>query len=155
MKHLGKLAVIFIMVLLLLPAEDGLCAGKKKKSAAKAAYKSGKTVRKSAAKTGGYKRSRESTIISNAVNEKKWLLGKIIGGGGNVVTVQLEHRTSPTTHYRQDLSTNKFGFYAFSDMGQGSPSEYKLIILSGHNEVKQVSLKGIRAGGRVPDITIK
>ncbi|GEM_PF-2484089 len=155
MKQLGKLAVIFIMVLLLLPVEEGLCAGKKKKSAAKATYKSGKIVRKSAAKTGGYKRSRESIIISNAVNEKKWILGKIIGGGGNVVTVQLEHRTSPTTHYRQDLSTNKFGFYAFSDMGQGSPSEYKLIIFSGYNEVKQVSLKGIRAGGRVPDITLK
>lgn len=137
-KHMKKygvtLVAIVIILLFLLPA--AAFAGKKSKK-----------------RSSGYWRSKETIIISKAVGERKWLLGKI-KGNGNVITVKLEHLTNPSDHYQLETSTNKFGHYAFSDVGQGNPSEYKLVIYSGDTMVKQVSLKGIRRGGTVPDIAV-
>ncbi|MDM8522219.1 hypothetical protein QUF80_02510 [Desulfococcaceae bacterium HSG8] len=94
-------------------------------------------------------------LPANALSEKRWIWGRIKGNtSGEVVTLVLEHISSPKNAYRLDTSTNKFGQYAFSDEGQGSPSNYKLIISIGNTIVKQVSLKGIRVGGRVPDIVL-
>lgn len=113
---------------------------------------SGQKKKSSVGKTSW--RSPESRIISRAVKERWWVHGRI-RGNNNVVTVRLEHLRNPDYDYPYETSTNKFGFYAFSDIGLGDPSEYKLIVYSGNREVKQVSLKGVRKGGRVPDINLR
>ncbi len=77
-----------------------------------------------------------------------------IKGNSNVITVKLENLTNPESGYQMETSTNKFGYYAFSNNGQGHPSNYKLVIYRGNTIVKQISLKGIRSGGRVPDIKL-
>ncbi len=133
-KYFVKLLLI-LMALILLPTADAFCG--KKKHPAKRSWS-----------------SPESRIISTAVGEKWWVHGKI-RGNHDVITVVLEHRTDSQQYQRQETSVNKFGQYAFSDMGQGRPSAYKLIIYRGDRIVKQVSLKGIRKGGRVPDIKLR
>ncbi|QTA84853.1 hypothetical protein [Desulfonema magnum] len=132
-KYFVKL-VLILMILLLVPATSAL-SGKKKRSGSQSW------------------RSPESIMISKAVGEKRWLLGRI-KGNSQVITVKLEPLTNPETGYQMETSTNKFGYYAFSNKGQGRPSNYKLVIYRGNTIVKQVSLKGIRSGGRVPDIKL-
>lgn len=133
MKKFFVKLIIVLMVLMLLPVGDALC-GKKKKHSSSNAW-----------------RSPESRMISKAVGERWWVFGRI-KGNHNVITVVLEPLRSSDPLL--DTSTNKFGYYAFSDVGQGNPSNYKLVIYSGDTEVKRVSLKGIRKGKRVPDIKL-
>jgi len=90
-------------------------------------------------------------MISKSVGERWWVFGRI-KGNHSVVTVVLESLWD--SQPLLDTSTNKFGYYAFSDVGQGNPSDYKLVIYSGDTEVKRVSLKGIRKGRRIPDIKL-
>jgi len=135
-KKLVKLLLI-VMALSLLPVADGFCGKKKKRHRSKNPAVLG--------------RSPESRTIARAVGERWWVHGKI-RGNGNVVTVILESLNG--SGYQLDTSTNKYGEYAFSNVGQGNPSDYKLLIYSGDRVVKQVSLKGIRKGRRVPDIKL-
>lgn len=94
-------------------------------------------------------------LPTNALSEKRWIWGRIKGAPvGEVVTVVLVDVNDPGHGYEADTSTNKFGDYAFSDVGQGSPSDYKLIIYVGDQMVKQLSLRGVRIGGRVPTIRL-
>ncbi len=89
----------------------------------------------------------------HSFSERMWLSGKIKGGiRGKVVTVVLVNLKSGTVH--TETATNKYGWYAFSDMGQGSPSKYKLVIYQEHEKVKQLELKGVSKGGWAPVITI-
>ncbi len=148
-KHVTWFFVIILAVFLILPPTDGFCGKKKKRSTGSKARVTSKVNQ-----TGGT--SRESRIISRAVGERWWVFGRI-NGNGDVVTIVAQHITDPSRRYHLDTSTNKRGQYAFSDVGQGDPGEYKLIIYLGQSEteVKQVSLRGIRKGGRVPDISIR
>ncbi len=151
-KHVISVLVIVLAIFLMLPPTDGFCGKKKKRSASKA------RVTSKVNQSGGT--SRESRIIYRAVGENWWIYGRI-KGNGNVVTVKAKHLTDPSRDYEFDTSTNKRGQYAFSDVGQGDPGEYKLIIYSGDREVKQVSLRGIRGvrgahrGLRIPDISVR
>lgn len=84
--------------------------------------------------------------------EKPWIMGKIKGNTrGQVITIIL---VNLSTNQRMETSLNKYGWYAFSDMGQGRPADHKLIIYAGETEVKQVGLSGVRAGGKVPEINL-
>ncbi len=132
MKKIFVKLLTVLLILMFIPAGDALC-GKKKSDDAW--------------------RSEESRFVSKLVKERWWVYGKI-KGNHHVITISLEHLTDPGFIYPQDTSTNKFGYYAFSDKGQGRPSEYKLVIYSGDTIVKQVSLKGVRKGRRVPDISL-
>lgn len=152
-KHVISVLVIVLAIFLMLPPTDGFCGKKKKRSSGSKARVTSKVNQ-----SGGT--SRESRIISRAVGERWWIFGRV-RGNGNVVTIKAKHLTDPSRDYEFDTSTNKRGQYAFSDVGQGDPGEYKLIIYSGDREIKQVSLRGlktvrgIRNGLRIPDISIK
>ncbi len=94
-------------------------------------------------------------LPTNALSEKRWVWGRIKGNPmGEVVTMVVMDVNDPGHGYQAETSTNKFGDYAFSDAGQGSPSNYKLIIYVGDQMVKQLSLRGIRIGGRIPTIRL-
>ncbi len=88
-------------------------------------------------------------LSTHAFKETIWLKGKVRGNaGGEVVTLILERIGGGGPE--METSTNKFGQFAFSDMGQGSPSDYRLVVLVGSREVKRVSLSGVSKGGFVP-----
>ncbi len=86
-------------------------------------------------------------------HEKYWLQGKVKGNiRGRVITLELVDMNG---NFQAETSANKFGWYAFSAMNRGKPSEYKIIVYAGNSRIKTVSLKGVRAGGYAPAITIK
>ncbi len=87
-------------------------------------------------------------------HERLWVSGKVKGNlQGKVITVRLVPAKS--SNYEIETSLNKYGWYAFSDAGQGKPGNFKLIVYRGDREVAKVSLKGVGVGGRAPDITLR
>ena len=89
-----------------------------------------------------------------ASRERLWVSGKVKGNmQGKVITLRLV--SVQNSNYQIETSLNKYGWYAFSDAGQGKPGNFKLIVYRGQREVTKVSLKGVAVGGRAPDITLR
>lgn len=92
-------------------------------------------------------------FTATAVSAKWWLMGRVKGAPPDqVVTLKLVPLSGQG--YSTVTSTNKFNDYAFSDMGQGPPSQYKLEVYVGFTKVKEISLQGVPKGGRV-DIRLR
>ena len=88
---------------------------------------------------------------------KWWIMGTVKGNKAReaVITLKLVRVNDSVENYVSVTSSNKYGQYAFSDPGQGlPPSAYKLVVFVGSTQIMEVSLKGVRRGGRVPPITI-
>ncbi len=86
--------------------------------------------------------------------ENFWISGRVAGNiHSQVITLELVS-ISGSTSYETVTSVNKYGWYAFSDEGQGDPSNFKLVVYKGKRVVKEVSLSNVKRGGRVPDIRI-
>ena len=86
-----------------------------------------------------------------------WIVGTVKGQKTKeaVVTLKLVKAGDVDENYVSVTSTNKYGQYAFSDPGEGlAPSDYKLVVFVGFERVMDVSLKGVKRGGRVPPITL-
>ena len=93
------------------------------------------------------------SVNAFAGKEKVWILGKVIGNAQNqVVTVKLMGKHDE--HEYANTSTNKFGWFAFSNFDLGNPSNYRLVLYVGEQRVKDVGLQGVASGGRVPDIHV-
>ncbi|GBC59992.1 hypothetical protein DENIS_0934 [Desulfonema ishimotonii] len=96
-------------------------------------------------------------LPAHAFAGKWWLLGTVRGNKIKeaVITLKLVRLGDTTENHVAVTSTNKYGQYAFSDPGEGQPpSAYKLVVFVGYDQITEVSLKGIRPGGRVQPITI-
>lgn len=86
-------------------------------------------------------------------HEKFWISGRVTGNTkAQVITLRLVSLSGGG--YTDETSTNKYNWYAFSDNGQGPPSNYRLIVFAGNTIIKNVSLTNIKSGGRVADIHI-
>lgn len=87
-------------------------------------------------------------------HENFWISGRVAGNiHSRVITLEVVSIRGNSS-YETVTSANKYGWYAFSDEGQGPPSNFKLVVYKGKRVVKEVSLSNVKRGGRVPDIRI-
>ena len=96
-------------------------------------------------------------LSSSAGSAKWWILGSVKGNAAKskVVTLKLVRKNAPDSQVVSVTSSNKFGQYAFSNPGEGlPPSAYRLVVYIGFDRLMDVSLAGVRPGGRVQPITI-
>lgn len=99
----------------------------------------------------------ESQAAGSKHEKVWWIVGTIKGNKPQqeVITLRLVRKGQPDDNYVSVTSTNKFNQYAFSNPEEGQPpSAYKLVLFVGYNRVMEVPLDGVKAGGRVPPITI-
>jgi len=94
-----------------------------------------------------------SGFCQKGFTEKPWISGQVKGNvKGQVITLELVDLNG---NFRAETSLNRYGWYAFSTMERGNPSNYKLIVYAGNSRVKEMNLGGVKKGGRVPVIVIK